>query len=148
MGPRIDHRIWNVVVRKIGIGGTAVERELQHLHAWKTELLTQCDNIRGNEPEVFNDERELPQRALHGIKDGATWALLPSAGRGGGAKMVDAQQVDLPEGGANAISPPGIAGLGIALPVVDRISPELALGSEGVRRNAGDHGRSPMAIQP
>ena len=126
----------------------------------KPELLTQCDDIRGDEPEVFDDERELPQRALHGVKDGATWALLPMAGRGGwgigrydpgggeGAEMVDAQQVDLPQRGADAIDPPGVAGLGIALPVVDRISPELALGGEGVRRNAGDDGRSPLSIQP
>src|SRR5215207_7883055 len=126
MGPRVDHRIWDVIVGKIGISGSAVERELQHFHAWETELLTQCDDVRRDESEIFNDERELAQCALHGLENDAPWTLLPVSGRRGGgigrydpgcsegAEMVDSEQVNLPQRGPDAIDPPGVAGLSAA----------------------------------
>src|SRR5215216_3067826 len=160
MSPRVNHRIWDVVVRKIGIRGPAVERELQHLHARKAKLVTKGDDIRGDKAEIFDDERERPQSALHGIEDGAPWTRLPMAGRrswrigwydpgcGERPEVVDAEHINLSQRGADAIDPPDIAGLGVALPVIDRISPELALRGEGVRRNAGDDSWASLPIQP
>ena len=69
-------------------------------------------------------------------------------GRGEGAEMVDAEQIDLPQRGPHAIDPPGVAGLGATLPVIDGISPELALRGEGIGRDAGDDGGTSLSIEP
>src|SRR5919112_480600 len=97
---------------------------------------------------------------LHGIEDGTSWSLLPMAGRGGagigrddpgsgeGAKMIDPQQVDQLEGGSDSIGPPGIPCFGVALPGIDRISPELPFGGKGIGRNAGDDRRTAILVEP
>src|SRR5918998_1306778 len=97
---------------------------------------------------------------LHGVEDGTSWSLLPTAGRSGagigrddpgsgeGAEMIDPQQVDLLERGSDSFGPPGIPGFGAPLPIIDRISPELPLGGEGIGRNAGDDGRTAIWVEP
>src|SRR3712207_1020875 len=97
---------------------------------------------------------------LHGVEDGTSWSLLPAAGRGGagigrddpgrgeGAEMIDPQQVDLLKRGPDSIDPPGITSFGAALPVIDRISPELTLRGKGIGRHAGDDGRTATRVEP
>src|ERR687897_366384 len=96
---------------------------------------------------------------LHGVEDGPPWSLLPMAGRGGasigrddpgcgeGAEVIDPKHVDLLERGPDPLDPPGIAGFSAAVPVIDRISPELPLRGKGIGRNAGDHRRTAVWIE-
>src|SRR5215211_5325021 len=97
---------------------------------------------------------------LHGVENGASWPLFPSAGRGGacisrddpgcgeGAKMIDPEHVDLQERGPDSIDPPGVASFGVALPVIDRISPELPLSGESIGRNARHDRGTSLPIEP
>ena len=54
-----------------------------------------------------------------------------------GAEVVDAREVEELEGAAQALDPPAVAPVAQRAPVVDRVAPQLALGGEGVGRDAG-----------
>ncbi len=54
-----------------------------------------------------------------------------------GPEVVDAGEVEVLEGPAQALHPPAVAPVAQGAPVVDRVAPELPLGREGVGRDAG-----------
>src|SRR5215212_1681747 len=62
--------------------------------------------------------------------------------------MINPEHVDLLERGPDSIDPPGVASFGVALPVIDRISPELPLGGESIGRNARHDRGTSLPIEP
>ena len=68
-------------------------------------------------------------------------------GRLEAAKVIDANRVEVIQPCLEPINPPTIARLSERLPVIDRVSPELALGAEIIRRNAGDDPRLRLLVQ-
>ncbi len=60
--------------------------------------------------------------------------------------MIDAQQIDLPQGVADAIDPPGVASFSIPFPVVDRVCPELPAGGKGVGWHTGHVGQLDLHV--
>ena len=61
--------------------------------------------------------------------------------------MVDAEQVVDAQCMADPFDPPGIAGLTVIRPVVQRVAPELAVGREIIRRAAGHAGKAAVRRQ-
>src|SRR6185436_13765777 len=82
----------------------------------------------------------------------------PAAGLGGfaaggdgpigleAAEMIEADEIDLLKRGPQAVDPPGVAGLLVAVPGVERIAPELAGFGKVIGRYAGDVRGSALGI--
>ena len=77
--------------------------------------------------------RALAPRALAGV--GRVGGNLPVGVEA--AEVVEPDDIVEFEGRPEAGDPPGIAGAGLVLPIVERIAPELAERGEIIRRHAG-----------
>src|SRR5215469_2831047 len=108
------------------------------------ELVAECVDVAGDQPQVFSDERKGAQFTPYRAEEVGARTRHPSAGLGrrrpgryvpGGrecTEMIQANHVYVSQQGAHAVDPPTIAGPTKGVPVIDRITPELPLGAESV----------------
>ena len=146
-------------MRQIVARLAGVERELEHLHAGEARILTQGDDLRRHEAEILGNDIQLRKRGFDRVDKALAGALAPAAGAGvlravrhrpvalQTAEVVDAHGVIELAGGAQAPDPPAVAVRAHAVPVVERVAPELAVGSEVVGRHAGDLRRAALIVE-
>ena len=138
----------------IGVGQVigcfpGIKGELQHFHTRQAGFLQKLTNFRGQVAQILGDKLDVGESGGQNPNEVHARALYPAADLGGGlpighcpiafqaAEVVDAENVVQPGGARDAPDPPGIT-VGLhGVPVVEGITPELALGSEIVRRHAG-----------
>ena len=63
------------------------------------------------------------------------------------AKMIQANHIDVRKQSAQTVDAPTIVSLPQCVPVVDRVAPELTLGTEIVRRHARHEARLSLIVQ-
>ena len=100
-----------------------------------------------------------PSSSLHRAEELGARTRHPLAGLGrrrpgryvpGGrerAEMIQANHVHVGQQGAQAVDAPAIAGPAQGVPVIDRVAPELSLGTEVVGWHAGDEARPVLFVQ-
>src|SRR6185503_17587819 len=115
-------------------------------------------NLVGDDSQILGDERDLAHLGAQRLEQRIASPRLPFAearGRRAGrdrpirlerAEVVDAQQIEALELRADALEPPTETALLHRGPVVERITPELTVGVEVVRRHAGDRQRMAARI--
>ena len=148
MGAGVDHAVGGVGVGQVVARLAAIKGELHDLHARVAAGGQHGFHLGGQVAQVFRDDAALPKRRVHGVDEGAVGAFFPVAARrrlvpGGdgvvalkATEVVDAHHIVDGRGVAHPALPPGkILGL-VAGPVVERVAPELAVGSKGVGRAA------------
>src|SRR5699024_10214009 len=126
------------------------ETKLQHLHAGEAKLIAQTFYIRRDDTEVFGEDRQdFSELFFDRGEQSVSRSLDPLAVDGGllagrygpvsfkATEMVDAQIVCQGELASDAADPPLISRLFMVIPVVKRISPELACRAEVIRRHSG-----------
>ena len=158
MGAGVDHAVLDVVVGQVLVV-PAAERELQHLHAREGAVCQQLPHAGEELPQILGDDGQLAQRTFQRVEQLHPGAGLPLAGLGGSAvcrdgpvgikttEVVDAEQVIDAQRMADTLDPPGIAGLLMVGPVVQRVAPELAVCREVIRRAACHPGKAAVCIQ-
>ena len=62
-------------------------------------------------------------------------------------KVIDTQRIKASEAGCNARNPPGESGATMLAPSVVRMTPQLAGGTETIRRNSSDHFGATTAVE-
>src|ERR1043166_1347970 len=136
-----------------------VESKLQDTCSWKLKLVTQHPDIRSNDSEIFDDERQATQLAGYSCEKVRTRTLYPVARLGrwrarryvpGGhksAEVVQPNRIHVSQQGTDPIDGPSVAGGAKSIPVVNRISPQLSLRTEVVRRDASHKSRSAVLVQ-
>jgi hypothetical protein len=113
----------------------------------------------GNDAEILGDERHRAELRVQRREQpgAAARAPLPEARRLGprrhlpirleGAKVVDAHDIEARELRAHPIQPPAETAALHGVPVVQRVTPELTLGVEIVRRYAGHAARLAARVE-
>ena len=149
VGAGVDHAVLHVVLGQVG-AVVAVKGELQHLHARIAAPGQQLPGPGLHVAQVLGHDVQVGQGladAVEQLAPGADLIFAVAGGlflRGDGVvvgeadEVVDAQDVEQPAHGAQPLDPPGIAGLGVLLPGVQRVAPALAVLLEVVRRHARD----------
>ena len=149
----------NAVVRQVRIVRIPIKGELKHAHPGQLKLIPQRRNRRCDESQVFGEQREPTQRLPHFVEEIRAWTGNPPPcncrrrssrhvpGRLEAAKVIDANRVEVIQPRLEPIDPPAIARLSERLPVIDRVPPQLALGAEIIRRNAGDDPGLRLVVQ-
>ena len=134
--------------------------KLQDLHAGQPEIVPELFHLGGDDAEVLRPDRQiLAELLLKPVKQGGVGPFSPLPGHGRlcavgdlvvglkSAEMVDAQIIHQAKLPLDAAYPPGIAGLLVVIPVIERVAPELARRGEIIRRNPGHHGRVAVLLQ-
>ena len=162
MRARVDHAVGVIVVGPVVVrrgGVLRVDGELQHLHVGAAAGPHQRADAVGQQAQVLGDDVHLAQLPVHGVEQLHARALFPVARpRVGGigrdreilveaAEVIDAHDVVQFEAVPHPAHPPGVAGLPVALPAVERVAPDLAVGSKGIRRAACNGRRLVFAVQ-
>jgi hypothetical protein len=148
-----------MIGRQIGVVGPAAEGEVQHLHSRQAVGVPQRLDFRRDDAEILRHQRQPAKLGPQGSEQLVARRQAPASRHGGlGAgrnfpirfqspEMIDAQQVELGQLGADALLPPLEPVGPHLLPSVVRIAPQLAGGREIVGRHAGDHLRPSLVVQ-
>ena len=162
VGPRVGHRAPRIFVGQVEARARApVETELQDAHAGQLEAVAQIVHLPGDPAEVLGDQRQsLPaEPGAQGLEDlGARRPLETSPSGGARARrdepaavkadeVIEPDRVEALQGGEQPASPPVEVGAAVGRPAVHRISPELTVARESVRRSAGERGAIPGAVE-
>src|SRR5215831_9847561 len=114
------------------------------------ELVAECVDVAGDQPQVFSDERKGAQFTPYRAEEVGARTRHPSAGLGrrrsgrdvpGGrerTEMIQANHIHVSQQGTHAVDPPAIAGPTKCVPIIDWIAPELPLGTERIWRHTCD----------
>ena len=112
----------------------------------------------GDDPKIFGHQSRFWKLRLDRFKKVNPGTghpfVLPGICRVGGdfaifiepAEMIDPDDVVEFEAGAEPCQPPGIIGRLVSFPIIERVSPELAVSGEIIRRNARDSARIQIGI--
>ena len=158
VGTRVDHAVLDVVVGQILVVAAA-ESELQNFHAREGAVGQQLADAGEQLAQIFRDDGQLAKGSFQCVEQVHPGADLPLAGAGGRAarrdgpvgvetaEVVDAEQVVDAEGVADTPDPPGVSRLFMIRPVIQRVSPELAVCGEVIRRTAGHAGKASLRVQ-
>src|SRR6185369_8543596 len=146
----VSHDVRNVVVRQIDVLRVAAKTKLENSHAGKTKLLAQCNHVRCDDAEIFGDDRQLAERVTNRREQFPSRRFDPLTAlsglvaaryfptRGETTKVVHTRDINHRQCRAHALDPP-LETVGLhALPVVERVAPELASGAEVIRWNTRD----------
>ena len=150
VGAHIAHAVSAVVMGQIvALHAPAVKGHLQDLHAGEASLPEKLPHRVGKIAQVLGDDGLLSQSPLHRPEELHPGPLPPVAVPGGGRlgrddvvgveppEVVDPQHIIEALLPADALDPPGVA-VGLhPLPVEEGVAPQLAVGGEAVRRDAG-----------
>ena len=159
MGAGVHHGEFFTVVGQIGTLPQVVKGKDQHLHAGDAAGAHKFQRVGIQVAQVLGDELQLRSGALESFQQLHARAGLPVALLGGlrvggdgpigveGAEVVDADGVVEPGTPGDALPPEVEDLLFIALPVIQGVAPELAVGGEGVRGHAGHIGQMAVLIQ-
>lgn len=137
----------------------AVEGELKDSHSGEVVLVAQRDGVGGLFAEVFGDEGDFAELAVHGGEEAVTGHGNPfSAGgifRAGGhgpdaaesEEMVHADGVELLESALEASDPPGETLVDVHRPAIVGVAPQLPEPRKRIGRIARDGGRRPVGVE-
>src|ERR1051325_451202 len=153
----VDDDVAMIVVREVVVVWVAAESELQNTHAGKTEIIAQRFNVGRDDAEVFGDDGQFAESLTDGREEFPARRFDPAPALGclvaarylpaGGeaAKVIYAKNVDGLKRGGDTRYPPAKTVGTHALPVVQRIPPELARRAEVIGRHARNHqGHAPL----
>src|SRR5262245_35174347 len=79
---RINDTVGNVIVRFESVRlRICAESELQYLHSWESELITQCGNFSSYISKVFGDNRQIAsfERHFNFFEKVGSWPFFPGA---------------------------------------------------------------------
>ena len=167
MRAAVHHHVALVAVREESVAGVGHQfgavggapRELHDDHAGQSEGAPRLLDVRGDLAEVLRDDGQVAELLPQFREEGLARPLDPRsvlrrrlAGRHApvaheAAEVVEAHDVDLREDAAHAAHPPRVPVAGHALPVVERVAPELAGGAEVVGRHAGHCRGAAVAVE-
>ena len=154
----IGDDVRGVLVGQMGAVGIAVPRELEHAHSGKAQLVAERVHIVRDDPQILGEDRQVapaerlrdrteeiaPRRRHPGAVLGRIVLRRHLPARGESAEVIESHHVHEPQRLAHPLDPPAEAVLAEMVPVVERTAPELAGGTEGIGRHAGDDGRAPV----
>ena len=158
MGPGIGDAV------RLGIEGQAavgpvLEVELDDLHARQVQGVFEGADVVSDDAQVFGDQAQPADFLVDRPEEVQAGPFFPGAalgcfriGRygpvsGKAAEMVDPDFVDEVHHAAEAVGPPLVVVPGHGLVIIEGIAPELAVGTEVVRRDTGDGRRIPRFIE-
>ena len=159
VGSRINHTVLRIAVRQITAGALIIKSKLQHLHARESSLLHQLQHRRSQESKILRNDRKLAKLLLHCLKEAIARSLLPVAklrslvlcrNRIVGIKsteMIHPHHIIQAEAVLHPRKPPGITGLLMALPAVERIAPQLTRCRKRIRRTSSYRLRLTLRIK-
>ncbi len=142
-----------------GPGFSRIKCKLQHLHVRISGLLYQLTHRWRDKPKILSDDLLSSKGRLNGIEQLTAGPLAPLAEFCRGisvrdgiiliktAEMIDADYIIHPETVGHPGDPPGVAGLFMVLPTIDRIAPQLPGGRKAIGRTAGYDGRKSLLIK-
>ena len=142
-----------IAMRQIVARLTRIEGKLEHLHTREARILLQADDLLGQEAKILGNQAQLREGLLERTDEVVAGAFDPMAVPCSRlaighcpvalqtAEVVDTDHVKQARGGADTLLPPCVAVLTHPIPVIERISPELAVLREIIRRAAGHTGR-------
>ena len=146
-------------MRQIVAFFTGVEGELDHLHARIARIKLKLSDLRRDIAQILGDKIEVGNGTVHGSDKVHTGALTPPSVSGSGiagrhspvafkaAEMVKAHHIVQFGGRLQTTNPPDVAVFCHLLPVIERITPELSIVGEGIRRATGHLLRTQVVIQ-
>ena len=159
VSPCINDTVGGVVLRQIRIVRAGIEGKLQDLHSRQAKIVAQFLHLRGDDPEVFGDDRHLWVQCLQIFKKFAARDLLPVTvlsscliGRDRPAclespEMVNTDHVALAQLVREPPGPPVEVFGQVIVPTVEGVPPALTGPAEIVRRDPGDRNRLPIGVQ-
>ena len=159
VGRGVDDAVRQVVMRQVLVVIVRGEAEDEHAHAREAARAQQLAHLVGLHAQILRDERNGAERLLDGAEQLHAGALAPLAVHGGvlgrvdlpvgreAAEMVETDDVEQRHIALHAPDPPGVAGLFVRRPVIDRIAPELAGRGIVVGRHAGDELGAEVGLQ-
>src|SRR4051794_25241928 len=113
-------------------------------------MLTQCVDLRRDEPEIFGDERQSAELLLEHVEQIGLRSIDPASMYGGrlvggnlpvlleSAEVIEADDVAGVKRPPHAVDPPVVTLRPQFVPAIERVSPTLASGRKGVGRNSGN----------
>src|SRR5206468_6549584 len=116
-------------------------------------------DFRCDDAQVLGHDGQLAERLRCGLEERGTGTLHPAAMSGGrftgrdlpvaleAAEMIEADQVHHVERGAYAVDPPAVAIAREGVPLVYRVTPELAGRAEVIGWDTGDRCRFAVVIE-
>ena len=158
VGAGVHHAVGNVVVGQILAVTPRVKGKLQHLHAGQAAVGQKPTHAVKQQAQILGHDGQFAQGILQCAEQRHAGALLPLALPGGegvggdgpvgvkGTEVVDAQQVVQAQRVAHPADPPGVAGFGLGVPVIQGVAPQLAVGAEIVRRAARHPAGAALAV--
>ncbi len=147
MGAGVADAVWRVIMGQISVIGTG-KGKFQHLHARQTGDFPEFVYLVRQNAQVLSDKGDLGEPVQQDAQQIHTGTLFPCSDlgrfrfRGDGPIAFQAPEMIYPNGIKELCgplypaNPPAEAVPFHSLPVVKRISPELAVLGEVVRRNA------------
>ena len=149
VGAGVADAVGRVGVGEVAAGVAGVEGEFQHLHARPAGVVQQLRHLRRGIAQILRDELQLGEPAVEPVDQIHAGTCDPVTVFGGGlavghrpvagkaAEMVDADHVIELACAVDAAYPPAEAVLPHGVPVIQGVAPQLAVGGEVVRRDAG-----------
>ena len=142
VGAGVGHpRPRSEVMGQIGIRGIAIKGELQHLHPWQLQAITQGLHIRSDHAQILRDQRQAATTSLlQPPQDGEAGGWQPTAVlrgvitsrhapvAGESAEVINPQQIKQLQLPFEALQPPAVAIEPMTAPAIHRRRPELASG--------------------
>ena len=150
VSPGEDHAVFGNVVDGVDIGGRVFRKaEQEHPHAGEAEALHGFADVGGDDPQILGDHRQTDEAVPQFGEEILRGGLHPLPVGGGrfirgdlpvgheSPEMVDSNVVEQGQISGEPEDPPLITGIAVNVPTVDRVAPELAVGAEVIRWNAG-----------
>src|SRR5215813_7525425 len=126
-----------------------IKSELEHSHSGQLKFVSQRNHIRSDESQILGNERQVAKLSLDRLEEIWAWAWNPMAGLSGpsvrrnvpgrakSSKMIQPHQVHVCQQGLETVYAPAVASATQCFPVIHRVTPELTVRAEVVRRHAG-----------
>src|SRR5262249_16417311 len=159
VGAGVNDAIWRQTMRKIQVSTEIAEAKLQHGETRNVVAIAQSVDVRRDVAKVLGEEGKSAKRFAHAIEEIISRAVNPAAIDGGrflrrnfpklgeAAEVIEANVIASLSCPAQALDPPVVAVSAHRVPVVERIAPALAGGTEGIGRNAGDDFGSEISLE-
>ncbi len=142
MGAGVGHpRPRSKVVGQIGICRITIKGELQHLHPWQLQAITESLHIWSDHAQILRDQRQAATTSLlQPLEDGKARGWQPTAVlrgvilprhapvAGECAEVINPQQIKQLQLAFKALQPPAVAIEPMTAPAIHRRRPELASG--------------------
>ena len=159
MSTGIYYTVTIIAMRQIVAFLSGIESKFQHLHSGIAAIFQKFYNSRSLEAKIFRNDLLLAQSCVQSVEQLDSGSFLPMSVNSSliavrnaiifvkSSEVINSYHIIHLEAMIKSSAPPLITGLSMVIPTIQRISPQLSVSRECIRRTAGYSTRLEIRIE-